>query len=271
MISSFQQPLLVLFIYPAIIRHLPYLVGEINGQTAKDFGIIVFNDGVDDAEGYFGAVRVPFEIINMHGMSPVQIRFRAIQMLSEAASSMLIFQDSDDGMTPNRVDEVSRMLGDFPLVVNDLDLMDEEGEVFALRIWTGRLGEQLPFTGEALRHSNFAGFGNTALRTEMLRYRPQHPQGELLAVDWFVFFFILHKSGETGLFTSACSTRYRQHAGNSIGLMSAEKREQAIRVRAQHEQALGEVGIPHVFNENKHIRPSSTGKQPLFWWELNGE
>lgn len=260
---------LITFIYPEAEKYLHSLVADLNAQTTWQFNVVIFNDGVSHPGKWLDQLHMPFQVLSVQAKTPMSIRFEALKRLRTMDFDYLIFQDSDDGLSPNRVEVVTSLLSDYPLVVNDLDIMDDSGKVISPHIWKDRFDDKPEFSSEDLEPYNFSGLGNTAIRTQLLDAVPNQPDRELIAVDWYLFYCIMKTTSITGYRTSDCTTLYRQHNQNSIGRMTADKRDIAVKVREMHVAAPQAQGIqvidPSEIKENK----LTNEKHPHpFWWEI---
>ncbi len=258
-----SKTLLVTFIYPAAIIYLDSLVQDINAQTTENFVLIAFNDGVKNSSYFFKDLKIPYLVYDVIGFNPMEVRFKGLEALAQTSFTKFIFQDSDDGLSSNRIQTVNQLLDKYALVVNDLDLMDEHGEVFKAKIWEARFKQESHFSAQHLSSYNFAGLGNTSITVNLLDYLPPRPASEIIAVDWYLFYVCLLQSGATGYRTSDCTTKYRQHTYNTIGLQQAKKDEidEALRL---HYLAIDQLGI-QVENKNAKFREH---RPDDFWWEI---
>jgi glycosyltransferase involved in cell wall biosynthesis len=271
---------IVTYVYPRATEYLPQLVSSIRNQTHQNFGVIVFNDGVDQPEQYFNDLNVPIQIRAVSG-SPLEIRIASLETLRNNSASYFIFQDADDYMSSNRVEVAYQKLLSYDLVVNDLNLIDERGILIQECIWKQRLQNNFIFTAEFLKDKNIAGLGNTALKRDILHIQIKKIM-EPLAADWFIFYQMMDNGKLTGVFTSECQTDYRQHEGNTAGIkkLSRLSIEHAIKVKLAHYKALEALG--YNFNveikklEELKIRISyisnfdlNINAVPLWWEETN--
>lgn len=93
----------VTFIYPNAIPFLEPFIVSLNEQTNKDFSAIIFNDGIQNAESLFENLEINHQIINVSG-SIKEVRQEAFELLKKSDAETIIFQDSDDFMSNNRVE-----------------------------------------------------------------------------------------------------------------------------------------------------------------------
>lgn len=261
---------LVTFIYPSVRKFLPSFVDYLNQQSTQEYHLLIFNDGIETPDQWFEALRKPFRIITTKSTSPLDIRFEALNYLKETVFDKFIFQDSDDGLSANRVEVVSKWLDNYDLVVNDIDLMDFEGNLTSQKIWGNRFKLKSEFKAEDILNHNFVGLGNTGITKILLEFIPDNPTENLIAVDWFLFFNMLRASKKTGFRTSECTTYYRQHIENTIGVSENTKLYNIKAARKLHFSALNKVGAFTDITqyEENIIVPAIKNHQYPYWWEI---
>jgi hypothetical protein len=272
-----MNTILVTYLYPKAIPYIPQLVAAINNQTDKRFNVLVFNDGVSNAERYFVNLQTQWQIIPIAGTIP-EIRISSFDFLRQTKAQYFIFQDADDTMSENRVEIVRKYLENHDLVVNDLSLCNEKGDLIQSSIWSERLNNNFNFTASFIRDKNIVGLGNTAISRNALEKNLKNSDPQPLVCDWFLFYQVMVQGAE-GIFTTSCQTCYRQYDGNAVGIREVDKHRvaQAIRVKLAHYHALETLGYNFKDEsralENMQVRLSSetlfkisTNTIP-FWWE----
>jgi len=197
----------------------------------------------------------------------------------------LIFADSDDYFDPARNSVISRLARNCDCVVNDLAIIDRDGQLLRDAQWSGRLGEEKIIDPVFLEDKNIMGLSNTAIKADFLK-GISVPSG-VLAADWYLFTLAIRK-GARALFTSSTRTYYRQHGNNAAGavdMLSAERVSAAVRVKAAHYRLLPK-GLPGVEPRNKYFgqlsgeidrdplrlekymrEMSQVPAEGLYWWE----
>ena len=197
----------------------------------------------------------------------------------------VIFADSDDLMASNRVEKSIEILQEHDFVCNDLDLIDQSGNILYEGFWSDRLNNMEIITPEFLKDQNIFGLGNTAARGRSLK--KIHIPQELIAVDWYLFLNLI-TNDQKAVFTSQTKTLYRQYSSN-IGLASsinAESLQKAVKVKLAIYDVLR--GADHDF-ERRYANMQELGKKiedlsfavqyikeknrkitNPFWWEEAG-
>lgn len=261
---------LVTFIYPSVRKYLPSFVDYLNQQSIQECHLLIFNDGIETPDKWFGALKMPYRVITIKSTSPLEIRFEALNYLKETSFGKFIFQDSDDGLSANRVEVVDKLLDKYDLVVNDLDLMDSTGNIITQKIWSNRFKLRSEFKAEEILNYNFVGLGNTGIKKDILDYMPDKPNEFLIAVDWFLFFNMLRASKKAGYRTSECTTYYRQHSENTIGVPENSKLDNIKDARRLHFSAMKWlVDLTDITQREENIIvPANKNHHYPYWWEI---
>lgn len=260
---------LVIFIYEKANKYFDDLINSINCQSSTNFEVIIFNDDVLEPNMRFKNLEVPFRVIDIKNETPSGIRFKALKILSELNFDSYIFQDSDDCLSDNRIDVVKSLLEKYQLVVNDLDIMNETSNIIEHKIWLDRFRDSQIFTCSDIENYNFVGFGNTSVSINLLKFVPKPPIEDIIATDWFLFYSILNNSKIEGYFTSECSTLYRQHIDNTIGIANKKKIQKILTSKINHYKLIGLDSKISELNSVEIVLPNSNKHEYPFWWELN--
>lgn len=263
-----KEAAVVIFIYEKADKYFDDLIYSLNRQTTKNFEVLIFNDNVRKPKERFKNLLVPYKIYEINEDCPAGIRFKALKILSGLTYESYIFQDCDDCLSDNRVEVVNGILQNFNLVVNDLDIIDEHSIKIQQKIWNNRFQQSKIFNYLDIENYNFVGFGNTSLSRCLLNFLPSISTSNLVATDWVVFYFILKESKECGYFTSNCSTFYRQHSNNSIGIADESKVQDIIEVRRKHYKLVGLEDKINEHEESEFYLPEHHLHEYPFWWEL---
>jgi len=274
----FQQnsrTVLVTYIYPSALPFFGKFIESIANQTTKDFDIIIFSDKVDKIN--IPKKNIEFQIIPLDG-TPLEIRFKSLDLLKRTGYHKFVFVDSDDTISLNRLETVINELDNNAFVCNDLNLMDESGKIFAENIWHKRLTEHFTFDSSFILDKNILGFGNTALRKEMIDQKINEHKSPI-AADWFIFYQLLKETGEKAIFITDSQTNYRQHQNNIAGIskISLKRIEHVIKVKKLHYNALLQFGFSEVKSQLDKVNQINLEKSTLdicndkdfnpFWWE----
>jgi glycosyltransferase involved in cell wall biosynthesis len=235
---------LVLYVYPGIEKYLDDLIRSINNQSYKEFDIIIFNDQLEHANHLFETLSIRPTILGVQG-SPNEIRFNSLRDIKAIGSEYIIFQDADDFMAENRIEENLKSLRNYDLVVNDLSLINENSRIMENSYWTKRLGNDFEFGENFLRDKNIVGLGNTSIKKSLL-IDPRLSFSPLpLAFDWFLFYQIFKLNNLKALFITSTTTYYRQHLENIAGIKKLDfpRLKHVLNVKNSHYNALSNLGF----------------------------
>ena len=272
-------------VYPASLPFLPSFIDSINAQTDKGCCLVLLNDGIDELDKYLDSLSIPYQIINSPSSKPYENRVFALNNLKELYNSIL-FIDSDDELGENRVEVVKRLLKSNDMVISDMDLITEKGDLLLKGYLSKRLTNHQQIKASDLVDKNIAGFTNTAVNIPKDFTFPDLNE-DIRAVDWAVFHHLLSMNC-SAVFTSDCTTMYRQYSSNLVGMneFSQEMIIKSVKEKISHYNFMSELhpndeidylGYLNYFNEiwrderelsiySKHILAENN--KNLFWWEI---
>lgn len=233
-------------VFPLVANFLDDYLSSLSSQSMKDFDLVIVNDGFGDFA--FTANRHDLKIreANFRRLSPAEIREKAIKLLRDEGYEYIIFTDSDDYFSANRIEECLGLLEAYDIVLNDVTTVRANSEVIEKRYFSHRLKEGEIINMAFIEDKNVFGFSNTAVRTSCLvgdfSFEPS-----LIAVDWY-FFSLLLMNGAKAVFTDKAETYYRMHQHNTVGLARKFSEGSAIRaleVRKEHYNAMAKLDIKY--------------------------
>lgn len=201
-------------IFPMKKKYLYDFFDSLDKQTYKDFEIIVVNDGYKD----FDTIKTEYsnlKIIELpYSNTIAKNREYGINYVIDNGYDILVFGDSDDYFSKNRIEESLKMLNDCDIVVNDLSLFNENG-IFEEKYISNRLPNNTLIKYDYIKDKNIFGLSNTALNLKILNNFSIDTN--TIVVDWYLYKRLLKKR-YSAIFTNMCITYYRQYADNTIGL-----------------------------------------------------
>ena len=224
-------------IFPASQIYLDDFFNSLQKQSNKNFDVIIMNDGVKDFNSYI--LRFPdLNIIEKKvSGSFAKIREIGINTVKEYGYQNIIFGDSDDYFSENRVEESISALKFNHLVVNDLTIVS--GENKEIDFLKNNL-KNTNFRRDTILNGNVFGFSNISLRAEIINIEISF-NDKLLAADWYFVTSLLLQKEYKIKFLGNVQTYYRQHSNNVIGIslyLTSDKLELGIRVKIIHYQNL---------------------------------
>jgi len=266
---------IVLYVYSGIEKYLDDLILSINNQTYKKFEVIIFNDNLENVNVLFKKLLFNSTIIEVNG-SPNEIRFNSLSHINTIGAKNIIFQDADDYMAENRIEENLKALRNYDLVVNDLSLVNEQSQIIKNTYWTKRLGNNFEFSEEFLRDKNIVGLGNTSIKKSLLIDARLSFSSLPLAFDWFLFYQIFRLNNLKALFITSTTTYYRQHQDNIAGIKNLDfpRLKHVLNVKNAHYTALSNLGF-NFKKEMYQLNEITVDKELnfnfegciIFWWE----
>jgi hypothetical protein len=266
-------------IFPANLPYFQDFINSLKNQSDTNFTLLLFNDGVADLEKYLRDSTLNYRIENCQGTIP-ETRSQIFGYLKKAAFSKIIFGDTDDYFSENRVEECKKLLNDFDVVANDLILVANDKTILSELFWKNRKEIKQPISLESIKTFNFLGLGNTAVNQKILPNEIQF-NSNLIAIDWYLFSVIL-QSPVSVVFSSNSHVFYRQHEANIIGrkkLTFADFRR-GVDVKLNHYCTLALLypDFKELANQIKEFKANLSEKkfnsiqkkqkvENPFWWE----
>ena len=201
-------------IFPMKEQFLIDFFDSLNRQTYDKFDVVVVNDGYDN----FYDVKMKYQNLSIvelpYSDTPAKNREYGINYCIDNKYDILIFGDSDDYFSDNRITKSIKLLSSHDIVVNDLTTFDKTGILHDKYI-SNRIENNLIINYNFIKDKNIFGMTNTAINLNILN--KVKFDDSLIAVDWFMFKDLL-KLGHKAIFTNEIISYYRQHFDNTIGL-----------------------------------------------------
>ena len=201
-------------IFPMKVEFLYTFFDSLREQSYKKFDIIVVNDMYEN----FNDLKEKYSDLNIielyYSNSIAKNREYGINYVINQGYEVLIFGDSDDYFSSNRVEHSLDYLNTYDIVVNDLSLFDEE-HVFCHRYISNRIQNNTKIEFTFIEDKNIFGLSNTAINVHILS-EVNFPT-DLVAVDWYLFKGLLLLNYQA-IFTNEIETYYRQYENNTLGL-----------------------------------------------------
>lgn len=191
-----------------------YFTSLVKQQISLPFDIVLVNDGIADLDPYLPSWPAAIRVI-AGGGRPAENRLLGFQFLVSKGYDLAVFGDADDFFVPNRLALSRQLLQHYDIVVNDVDLVDQHGQVIERRYFSHRLPDESQIDFSCLRDKNICGLSNTAIRVSWLDEIVFDEN--IIAADWAMFADLLGR-GARAVFTNKTTTAYRQHGANCVGL-----------------------------------------------------
>ena len=201
-------------IFPMSEDYLVNFFDSLQKQTFKNFDIVIVNDGYTNFEKF----RKKYHDLNIvelpYSDTISKNREYGINYVIEQKYDILVFGDSDDYFSNNRVEKSIELLMQYDIVVNDLSLF-EHNSIYCEKYISNRIQNYTVINYDFIKDKNIFGLSNTALNVKILGKITFDK--DLVAVDWFLYKKLL-RSGHQAIFTNETETYYRQYEDNTIGL-----------------------------------------------------
>lgn len=254
---------------------------SIDEQDDKDFEVLLINDGVENLEDYLkNYPEIQFSVLD-YTNTPAKIRERGLELLRQEGYEYIVFADSDDYFSNNRVSVSKNLLMQYDLVASEIVIVDQHGDTIEPDYFSNRISDCQIISRDYLIDKNIFGLGNSAIKGSLLK--PITIPQELVAVDWFIFSNLM--VGNTkAIFSNAAKCYYRQHHNNAIGFteITPERLKKSIKNKLLHYKAMSsehseyeayyklieetETYIKHNFDTYYNKINNLNLDHPL-WWE----
>ena len=199
-------------------RFLIDFFDSLSRQTYDKFDVVVVNDGYDN----FNDIKKKYQKLSIvelpYSKTVAKNREYGINYCIDEKYDVIVFGDSDDYFSDNRVEKSIEFLSNHDIVVNDLTLFDNTGIVEHKYI-SNRVNNKSIIHFNFIKDKNIFGMSNTAINLNILDKVAFDKS--LVAVDWFMFKNLL-KLDYKAIFTNETISYYRQYSGNTIGLQVIE-------------------------------------------------
>ena len=108
-------------VYPGVEIYFPEFLSTLSKQTDRNFTVFLINDGLPNIEDFLKRTDLDVKVKEAQE-SPAALRKMGIRWVQEAGAKIIIFADSDDYFSENRVEISKNMLVQYDLVFNELVL-----------------------------------------------------------------------------------------------------------------------------------------------------
>lgn len=219
-------------IFPMNEGYLHDFFDSLQKQTYKFFDVVVVNDGFKNLSK-FQKEYFDLNIIEIISTSSIaKNRELGINYAINHGYDVLVFGDSDDFFSENRVEKSLEFLNQYDVVVNDLTLFNEKN-IYEQKYISNRINNKMSIQFDFIKEKNIFGLSNTAIKLKNVEL-VSFPE-DLIAVDWYFFTLCLLKK-HTAIFTNETETFYRQHHENTIGLgkLDADLYRKGINIKKKH-------------------------------------
>lgn len=266
-------------IFPANLIYFNDFLHSLENQTDTHFDLLLFNDGIENLHDLLMSTSLKYEINEVEG-SPSEIRAEVFRHLKMSNYDTIIFGDTDDYFSVNRVEDCKKKLESVDIIANDLILVDNDKNEISGPYWASRIELKEAISVGSIKHHNFLGLGNTAIKKKVLPTQV-HFEPNLIAIDWYFYTVLLQNSWKVG-FSFTSFTYYRQHQTNIVGRknLTYQAYVRGFNVKLNHYISLSKdypdfCDLAATFAESKQNISENKYKKIIekniiqnpFWWE----
>jgi hypothetical protein len=235
-------------VYPGGENYLDDYITSLSEQTDREFDLMLINDGADpDLRKLFPLGTLWQDLTEK--LSPAEIRRLLISKAAQNEYEVLIFTDTDDFFSTNRVSESKHNLKNYDFVFNEIALVNQQGKVLQEHFLSS-INVSNEVTGyHTLQDKNYIGLGNSAINLSKA-VNISIPKN-VLAVDWWIYSVLLI-GGARGKFMPEVVTFYRQHPDNFVGMqrrLTLESLKLGLHVKLIHFAALVDYADKNNLND----------------------
>lgn len=257
--------------YPMPSFFLRSFLQSIASQSCNNFDLIIGNDGNLEIDLLCKEYSFScYTIVNLSGMGNfIKIRELLLRKIINDYD-IIIFGDSDDFFSFNRVKIITNLIKIYPIIVNDFSMVGESNKIICSKYLSKRISPGQKIHLNFIKRKNIFGLSNTAVQSYLLKNLDFNTQSP--ALDWYLFYQILFKNKNYAYFTNQCLTFYRQHNNgissfaNNLNSLN-DKLNYTLSVKKKHYQSLIKLHIP-VKKEYSTLQNETLSKSKFpFWWE----
>lgn len=249
----------------------PYFHDFINSlcnQSDKNFTLYL---GLDNCKCSILETDLPFRLVckDVSGIPIIDNRYALIQEILEIGFEYLIFGDSDDLVSENKVEKTKEILAgkSNTLLINENSLIDQNGHIIKEKYYSNRSTD--PIRDFEIDFYNYIGMSNTAMTLKTISLPPK-PPASMQILDWYFFTWLILNNWET-CWNSEIITYYRQHHINTgIGENDPLNFQNTIKQRDIHYRALRSLN-PTKYDRLIEMNLNSLNSEPnnknALWFE----
>ena len=237
--DSYLKILVMTCVYPGVEDYIDDFLDSLVRQTSSSFELLIVNDGLSELSNYIQAYQsLDIHILDVR-VSMGQNRVLGIQACIELGAEAIVFADSDDVLSDNRIQVSAKLIQNkgTHAVINDVHCCDASLRILQQYYFSNRLSDGQIIEFDMIKHANVCGLSNSMVMTEAINTIDLAPVD---LFDWS-FFTRLSYKGANIVFTNQATTYYRQHGSNQVGIghdLSEDGVLRAVGAKALHYQSL---------------------------------
>lgn len=253
-------------VYPGVEDYIDDYAESINDQDYQEFDILIIDDGlhIDLTKKFNKDIDI---IFSENKYSKAEIRQLSIDYAIQKGYRNIVFTDTDDFFSRDRIANAVKMLNSYDFVINELVVTDNGGHIAEYQIWD-KFINQKNLVIDSFLDSNIFGLSNSAVRTSLLK-QILLPD-EIIASDWIIVSQLL-LAGAEGIISDS-KTYHRQTENNDVGIrfqLTPNRLRKGILAKRLHYQSMCQIckssGVPEYieqylekFNQMKELADNIT-------------
>ena len=218
-VSSKSNTVIITTVFPEVEPYLSRYLDSLEAQSSNSFELLIANDGYIGLEEVLSKRELQWRILEVN-QTISENRRALINKAIEYGYGKIIFSDSDDELSFNRVKVLNSMLDNNDVVVNDLDIIDSSNQLIEKKYFSNRFDDGENINLRKVQSGNMMGLTNTAATASALKNCAALKKGESAAFDWYLWSTVLLNFKKV-VFTNKTTTKYRTHSNNVAGLPQA--------------------------------------------------
>ena len=206
MTKGLDKNCVVTYLYPNCERYLKNFILNLESQSIQNFEVLFFCDNYSFNKKKF-KTKLNFKCFKIKGKIP-EIRYKSLHKISKLNYSKIYFCDVDDIYKINRLEILSKLLDKNKVVFNDFDCINKKNELIKKNYFFFFFKNNKIINSKNLYHQNFLGFGNTAIKNDILKkINFLNLKKNVYPYDWYIFSYILIEY--EARFTNKTKTYYK--------------------------------------------------------------
>lgn len=275
--------------YPSVEPYLEKFITSINNQTDKNFSLIILNNRFLNSKKFKKKINKKINVIEIFSRlnNITTNRKKLIKFAIKMQFENLIFSDSDDYFTKNRIFLTKKNLRNNDIVVNQI--LIKKNKRNPIKFIKENIIKSIKEKKFDLTKSNIFGLSNTALKSQHVKKIIGQINKNVKIFDWF-FWILIKPLKKSVIFEKKIKTFYNLHGDNQtftyskmnnnnyLDLLKIRKKnffylqktnrfyfkyyleEKKNYQEIENKVKLSKMKIPEVINYNKNYKKK-------LWWE----
>jgi hypothetical protein len=203
-----RETLLVTSFFNKNKKYINNFIKSINSQTDQNFDLLISTDS-SSYKKYLLNIKLKKKIFLIKEKNKIfKTKILLIKTAKKLNYKFIVFADSDDVLSKNRIQDSTQLLKSNNVVINEIKLMMEKKTLFS-RIFKNK--SSIDYR-KLILDGNIFGFGNTSINSEILKKinfnKLEKINKNIYACDW-VFYGIIILNEKKIKFTNKSYTLYR--------------------------------------------------------------